>query len=340
MSEDFAFLAGLALTSIGRGQPASRAANLARVVKYAEKAVAAGTVPVTHLAVFWRLVLEDKARMGDDPVPLAVGQAGRSLQGDLPLSFAENLLTDSQDLFRGRLAQTRRIVLCERAFEAGFEVQNLIEMAKAAPFLGHAMQTSDIDGLAGLRLLWSLRPRRPWDHLGPVETVFDLAAKLGERHSERSEESPQAVWSRPFAALRVTSRRGNENAVLEKHPDLLLAAADGSELYLCGRGVVFQSQVFTQPPRSIEVKKERIFRGWELVIDDCRFQYFQDPGPIAQRVEHWFRYYFGDWAHQIRDVFNWRSPGLPTTFRLRKTYPCPECGRELYPRAGDLAITT
>jgi hypothetical protein len=271
------------------------------------------------------------------------------LQGDLPLSFAENLLTflsqtsevsKTSEVLRP-LAQTRlRILLCERAFEVGFEVRDLTEMVKAAPFLSQAMQTSNIDGLAGLRLLWSLRPRRPWDHLGPVETVFDLAAKLGERHSERSEESPQAVWSRPFAALRVTSRRGNENAVLEKHPDLLLAAADGSELYLCGRGVVFQSQVFTQPPRSIEVKKERIFRGWELVIDDCRFQYFQDPGPIAQRVEHWFRYYFGDWAHQIRDVFNWRSPGLPTTFRLRKTYPCPECGRELYPRAGDLAITT
>ena len=34
----------------------------------------------------------------------------------------------------------------------------------------------DPAGLAALRLLWSERPTRPWDHCGPTQTVFELAA--------------------------------------------------------------------------------------------------------------------------------------------------------------------
>ncbi len=308
--EDFAFVAALALTSIGHGQPISRAAILARVVNDTEKAVTAGTVPVTHLAALWRLVMEDKARMGDDPVQLAVDQAGRSLEGELPLSFAEKLLAHPENLLKGLSCQTRlRILLCDRAFEAGFEVRDLTKLANAAPFLAQALRVSDTNGLAGLRLLWSLRPRRPWDDLGPADTAFELAARARE-----------------------------DNLLLEKYPDLLLAAGDGRELYLCSRGLVFRGEVFTQFPRSIEVKRKWIFGGFELIVGDRRFQCVQDPGPIVQQMERWFRYYFGDWVHQVKDVFNWRSPGLPPNFRLEKTYACPGCRRELCPRTGHLAI--
>jgi hypothetical protein len=322
-TEDFAFVASLALTSVGRGQPVLRAVNLDRLVNNAEKAVAAGTVPVTHLAALWRLALEDKARMGEDIVPLTVAQAGRSFSGDLPLSFAEILLSPisqtSEVLKTSEVSVSKvlgpewknrlRILLCERAFEAGFEVRDLTELAKLAPFLSHAVQAGDIHGMAGLRLLWSLRPRKPWDQLGPVETAFELAAGPGK-----------------------------QNVFLEECPDLLLAAADGSPLILCSRGVIFQGALFSRPPRSIEAIRKALFRGFELVIDDRRFHYSQDSDAIVQKVECWFRYYFGDWVQQVKDVCDWRSPGLPPNLRLRKTFTCPGCGREVSPRIGDFAL--
>ena len=55
-----------------------------------------------------------------------------------------------------------RILLCDRAFEAGFEVRNLLDAGRNSPGLADVLHTGDPHRLATLRLLWSLRPRRSY----------------------------------------------------------------------------------------------------------------------------------------------------------------------------------
>ena len=88
-------------------------------------------------------------------------------------------------------------------------------------------------------------------------------------------------------------------------------------------------------PRSIEVKAHP---NYELIVGDRRFEFTRDPEELVSRLERWLRYHFGEFLPQAKHVLGWRSPGLPPTFRLQKTVPCPECRRELLPRIGDLAV--
>jgi hypothetical protein len=209
-----------------------------------------------------------------------------------------------------------RILLCERAFEEGFEVRDLLAVGVAAPALAEALQIRDAEGLCRLRLLWSLRPSRPWDLLGFAVTAFDLA-----------------------------QRPENDRGLLGRYPDPLLkvsvperssqAFEDSGHLLLCGRGVIFQDVLITEPPRSIEVKSHA---DYELIIGNQRFEFARDPKDLVPWLERWLRYHFGEFLPQSKHVLGWRSPGLPPTFRLQKTVPCPECRRELLPRIGDLAV--
>src|SRR5262249_34287528 len=153
-----------------------------------------------------------------------------------------------------------RVLLCDRAFEAGFEVQNLLDAGRTAPSLGAVLQTDVPGGLAALRLLWSLRPSRPWDRCGPATTVFELA---GDR--ERS-------------------------ALLADQPDLLLVqeepswlvVGDGGQgamgparILLSPRGVTLQETLFTEPPHVVEVLTKSL--GCELVLGR---QQFRSPGDL------------------------------------------------------------
>jgi hypothetical protein len=204
------------------------------------------------------------------------------------------------------------VLLCERAFEEGFEVRDLLAAGIAAPALGEALRTNDAAGLCRLRLLWSLRPSRPWDPLGFAVTAFDVAHR------------PQK-----YAGL------------LSRYPDLLLSVSDKLQLLLCGGGVVFQETWIPEAPRSVEVQEEESSNSaseFVLSVDDRQFELDGDPGELVSALERWLRYHFGEFLPQSKHVLGWRSPGLPPTFRLQKTVACPECRRELLPRIGDLAV--
>src|SRR5205085_5162255 len=156
--------------------------------------------------------VEDRSHTGDDPVLLVTAQVGVCFEGHLPLSFAENLLAGWQSAIWTPRQQARlRVLLGERAFEEGFEVRDLLAVGVAAPALGEALQTRDAEGLCRLRLLWSLRPSRPWDQLGFAVTAFDIA--------RRPEAEPE---------------------LLTQHPDLLLKVSGNIDLILSGRGVIFR----------------------------------------------------------------------------------------------------
>jgi hypothetical protein len=317
--EDLTFLAGLALTSVGHGRAKIRADNLQRVLNHIGKKVAVDSAPVTQLAALWRLVVEDRGQAGEDAVQLVTAQIGQCFDGHLPLSFAENLLAGWESPGWTPEQLTRlRILLCKRAFEAGFEVRDLLAAGISAPALGEVMRTSDAEGMCRLRLLWSLRPQRPWDALGSAVTVFDLARR------------PNGNASRPV-----------NSGILDEYPDLLLALTEEPQLLLCGRGIVFQDELIPESPKSIEVKamgSGKSARKFKLILGDWHFELSGDPMEMVPKLERWFRYHFGEFLPQARHVLGWRSPGLPATFRLHKTVACPECRREMLPRIGDLGV--
>jgi hypothetical protein len=310
--EDSAFAAGLARASAGRGRAEVRAEALKQLRQQTETAVASAHGPVRHLAALWRLTAEDLARAGSDPVPLLVAQAGRCVDGKLPLSFIGEILHDWDAPWwtTGRRARLR-VLLCDRAFEAGLEVQDLMEIGRVTSSLGAALKTDDTEGLAHLRLLWSLRPNRPWDRFGKTATVFEQAAD-----AETSETR------------------------LAKYPDLLFTVEENPIMHVCVRGVVVQEEIFTAPPRTIEVVSRQLLlqAGHELILDERSFFLPDDPEPVARRLERLFRYFFHEFRGLVPAVSRWRSPAVSRTLRAQNAVPCPQCRQPVLVRRGEVGI--
>jgi hypothetical protein len=302
------FLAGLALSSHGRGRPEAREPALEPVLIILEKAVAANACPVAFLAAVRRLAIEDAAATGDDPIALVAAEVGRCFEAELPLIFAEHLLAGWKSSWwtPANLARLR-VLLCDRAFEAGLEVRDLREASRSAPALGGVLEGTDPNHLARLRLIWSLRPRRPWDRWSDAATVFELA----------------------------TDPDPSRN-LLGEYPDLLLADMKMPAVLVCGGDVVFQARRFPAPPRLLEVKARRTFEGmdFELVVGELRLPFVTDPTPLVKRLEYWFRYHFGDFLPQVEAVYDWQAPGQARKMQLREAVRCPECRRPVLARIG------
>jgi hypothetical protein len=318
--EDSAFLASLALASLSRGRPEARREALGRLLRLTERVVGAGFGGAHALAALRRLAVADAARAGKDRVLLTVAEVDSCFHGKLPLAYAEGLLEGRREdgWSRGERARLR-VLLCDSAFDAGFEVADLLEAGAAAPAL-EAVLGGDPDGLARLRLLWSLRATRPWDRHGEADTAFDLAG--------------DAAWQ----------------DLLGRYPDLLLrhplpprfAEAPGgpAHLLLCGRGVVFHGTVLTRPPRVVEVTERRSGRGgYELVVDDHRFPFDSNPDAAAARLERWCRYHFEEFVPLVADVHRWPSPDATAILRAWGAVRCPDCRRSLLPRPGEVGVS-
>src|SRR5207249_1524063 len=121
------FLTGLALVSINHGRADIRAEELERILDTLEQAVAAGRIPLAHFAALERLTVADAVAAGRDPVPLVVEQISPCFEGRLPLAFAQWLLAEWEGSWwtAGNLTRLR-VLLCDRAFAAGWEVADLV----------------------------------------------------------------------------------------------------------------------------------------------------------------------------------------------------------------------
>ena len=311
--DEAAFFAALALTSIGHGRPEARQEELDRVLDMVGRSVAAGTAPLAHLAALQRLAVADAVAAGHDAVPLVVDQVGQCFHGQLPLAFAQWLLAEWEGPWwtRGNLARLR-VLLCDRAFEAGWEVADLLEVGQMASALGDVLQTADSQGLAQLRLLWSLRPSRPWGTWSDAITVFQLAL----------DPDDGSAW-------------------LHKYPDLLLLDEGSPAVIVSGRGLVFQETTFTESPANIEMKARRAFDGveYELRVGVHHFRLVTDPTALVARLEHWFRYHFNEFIPQVDGVRAWRPPEGSKSSQFQEPVACPECRRLLLPRAGLVGTT-
>jgi hypothetical protein len=320
--EDSAFLAGLARrTRPGQGGRA-RQELLGELIRKTEQGVLSGEGSPWQLAALRRLQVEDAAAGGEDPVPLVAGQLARCFEGKLPLTFAQHLLEEWETDWwtKGSLARLR-VLLCDRAFEAGFEVRNLLDAGQTAPALGAVLGAERPRALSALRLLWSLRPSRPWDRCGPAVTAFELAADAGRAR------------------------------LLAVHPDVLLYQEDGETLLAAdggaGRmapaqvvlgvdGVWLQGVGFREPPRVVEVRGRPL--GSELIMGESVFRSPADLEALARRMERWFRYAFHEFLPQLPKVETWQSPDRSAILRAWGAVPCPECHRHLLARVGEVGI--
>lgn len=315
--DDSAFVASLALASLCRGRPELRQAALERLLPLTTRLVSAGFGGARHLAALRRLAIADAVRQGKDRVLLLVAEVDTCFHGSLPLAFADGLLEGWEEEGWTREERARlRVLLLESAFEASFEVRDILEGGATAPALAVLVDAADREGLAQLRLLWSLRASRPWHREGTAITAFELAA---------------------------TAATGE---ILGRYPDLLIRHALPSrfateedrsgQIILCGRGVVFRDTVLTAVPRTIEIARRK--GAFELTVDRHIFRFSSDPEVVAERIERWCRYYFQEFQPRVAEVLDWQSPDATAVLRAWGTVRCPDCHHPLLPRLGEAGI--
>src|SRR5579875_2227290 len=319
--EDSAFLAGLANLSGADGYGPLRAALLPDLVKRTENAVAMNLAPSGHLAALRRLWVEDAVARGADPVPLVFDLLARCFEGRLSLRFADQLLAgwESSWWTPGHLIRLR-ILLCDRAFETGFEVRNLLDAGQNAPALGRVLGIDNVSNLAALRLLWSLRPTRPWDRLGDPLTVFDLAAD--PQHADLLGHFPDLLLWQTEPAWRVAAPGDTE--------------PKPAQILFCLRGVFLQNVLFSSAPRVVEVNAR--WRYNDLIIGEQRFRSSGPLDMLALRMERWFRYAFSEFLPSLPRVEKWQAPDRLAILRAWGAVSCPECRRQLLPRVGQVGI--
>jgi hypothetical protein len=319
--EDSSFVAGLALLSCGDGYAPLRESLLVDLVKRIENALAMGLAPPGHLAALRRLLVEDAVARGAEPVPLVVDLLARCFEGRLSLRFAEDLLAGWQSPWWTPGNRIRvRVLLCDRAFEAGFEVRNLLDAGQSAPVLGRLLGTDDVANLAALRLLWSLRPTRPWDRCGDPLTVFDLAAD--PQQAELLGRIPDLLLWQIEPEWRVAAP-----GVTEPKPALIS---------FCVRGVLLQEVLFRETPRVVEVNAR--WRYNDLVLGEHRFRSTGALDMLALRMERWFRYAFSDFLPMLPNVEKWQAPDRLAILRAWGAVACPSCQRQLLPHVGQIWI--
>jgi hypothetical protein len=319
---DSAFLAGLAHRGLRDGLGELRASLLPPLVKQLEKAVLEGAIPEAHLAVVRRLLVADAVAAGADPIPLVVEQIALCFEGKLPLLYAEQLLDgwESSWWTRGNLNRLR-VLLCDRAFEAGYEVRTLVDAGQTVPSLGTVLRTERPNELATLRLLWSLRTSRPWDRCGEVQTVFELA------------HDPEAT---ELFSLYPDLLFWQEEPDWPKVAEVSQPGPTPVQILFCARGVVCQQTLFSILPRRVEMTTR--WRRCELRLDDKIFWSVKVLDELERRLERWFRYAFQDFLPQVPRVQQWQAPDRTTLFRAWGARPCPECQKYFLPRTGEVGV--
>jgi hypothetical protein len=200
-------------------------------------------------------------------------------------------------------------------------VCNLVDAGQTAPALGTVLDTKDPRDLAALRLLWSLRPTRPWDRCGPAETVYELADEP---------EYAEMLGDNPDLLLRQEDERCR-----------LVADGTGDsmgpvEMLFRVSGIWLQGCRFTEPPRVVEVISKSL--ADELVMGPYHFRSHDHLDDLARCMERWFRYAFHEFLPSLPRVQTWQSPDREAILRAWGAVPCPECQRYLLARAGEVGI--
>ena len=227
---DSGFVAGLAHLYAPLTKDDLPPEEITRLLRITEQAVKRGTAPPSHLGGLLP-AREQPERQAEGKTRWAVGALGwgtACFEGSSPLAFAQQLLNNwkSEWWTPGNLARLR-ILLCDRAFESGFEIRTLLDAGQTAPALGAVLKTDAPQVLAALRLLWSLRPTRPWDRLGVnVLTAFELAADP-DHGSELIDHADVILWQQVPGCLVVAGGGGTGLTVATIRLDAVGGVAAG-----------------------------------------------------------------------------------------------------------------
>jgi hypothetical protein len=313
--DDWAFLGGLAQCSIGHGDIAGRADTLEVVRGLMDERVTGGNVPPSFLGAVWRLTVEDGAEdeEGQDTVPLLAAQADRCFDGSLALGFLSTLLAPLENEAWSVADERRlRVLLCQRAFDAGLEVRELLELGRLHGALERTLNLKHGEYIAHLRLLRTFEATRPWERVGKAATIFEIV-----RNVEACEP------------------------LLDRFTDLLLRVDNVPGMYVCARGVLFEDAWILEPPQQIDIINRALFAegGFHLVIGAHTFWYAADPAPVVPRLEKWLRWFFQEFRPQLATVYRSRSPTAAQRLVARNGVRCPDCRRRVLPVLGELGIT-
>jgi hypothetical protein len=217
-----------------------------------------------------------------------------------------------------------RILIIARAFGVGWEVWDLVEVGRAAPAIGRVLNIDDIDGLARLKLLWKMRPDRPWRRCGPAITVFDLAGYpvLGGHYLE---SAPDLLLYQPTTPPIPPLARGGPPA----------------PILVCGRGVKYDEVLLRSDPGSISVRARPLWQGggFEIVLGRHRLAFREDPDALARKLEKWTNYYCKQFLPLADGVISSRSDDRLRTLLNQRIVTCPECHRQFVGRERSVGIT-
>jgi hypothetical protein len=75
-----------------------------------------------------------------------------------------------------------------------------------------------------------------------------------------------------------------------------------------------------------------------LIANGQRFRFASDPDLVASRLEGWCRYLTEEFLPRVPEVHTWRSPDVTAVLRAWGTVHCPDCGRSLMPRLGEVGV--
>ena len=311
--EDSSFAAGLALTSIDHGTPALRAEQLGKLLRLTENAVAGGAGSLSQFAALKRLEVADAVELNRDPVPDVAAVVAKCFSGKRPLAFAQQLLAAWHGPWwtAGNLSRLR-VLLCDRAFEAGLELPQLMAAGQLAPALGEILQLENQDGLAQLRLLWSLRAMKPW-----------------------------ASWSNALSVFEMAGDPGPDRKFFAKYPDLLLVEKSSPPIIVSGRGVIFQDILYDRHPGKVEMRSRREHDRIDYcaVIDGERIDFRSDPKDAVTRLERWFRHFFTDFLPQVPTVYSWMPHERTRPLYFHEPVACNDCQRLMVARAGEIGVS-
>src|SRR5262249_13889346 len=145
--------------------------------------------------------------------------------------------------------------------------------------------------------------------------------------------------------LRVAALAEHPDLLLwEEDPDLLVSAGgfdhggrmEPARIQLTLAGVWLQEVIFSIPPRVFEVRTRTTIN--ELILGMQVFRSEGDLDALARRLERGVRWGFPELFPQVDGVLGWRSPDRAAVLRAWGAGPCPECGKPLLPRVGEVGI--
>src|SRR5262249_53150320 len=99
-------------------------------------------------------------------------------------------------------------------------------------------------------------------------------------------------------------------------------------------GVYLQGVLFRVPPRVVDVRMRS--SGCTMTMGEDTFRSRKDLEPLSREMERWFRYGFHEFLPGIDRALTWQSPDRAAILRAWGAVPCPECGRYLLPRVGEV----